>query len=533
MSPEEFREGLAQKVKDSVKNIADDKSIKTQKSAVWKSRMIMHTGFALAISVAILCLLLRSQLEIVFVDNSLNSWGAQEQTEALELELLHLQLANARRTAHSLTEISNWDENRTVKDEDAALVQHFDRNDAIAAFIGVTSLVFALIFASTYTDAQSRLNEIRNSLAQEAGGVHLAMLLVRTLEDTDPSDTYKTRVLLLLASYIDHLAQEISWLQGGAIGEQPTPSSIETLYAAIPFLSQIGSDGDGDEMDRVLVQRTVDLLNSACQARQIRVSQERRNISPYVYGFLLQMALMTYFGVLFLHAGSAALNSAVCLATLLTLTTAMMILADLAQPYKGFVQVDTNIFSSIRTDISLVLSEEEPQEGDGAPNQQWDSAHPDFPTLGGSGKAASALRRASSPSINGVGSKWNGVRNGVGGGFKASFRGIDPNYHLRQAVRRMSDGIPDCIRDGIIDHMEAGAVSSVSGGSHNFAAARNGAPGPGLGATLGGAQKGSAAKYLPAPEASDSALPAAPAAKQTHPASARNCAAVLGLVEAP
>jgi hypothetical protein len=34
-------------------------------------------------------------------------------------------------------------------------------------------------------------------------------------------------------------------------------SSIESLYAAIPFLAEIGSDGEGDEMDRVLIQRTV------------------------------------------------------------------------------------------------------------------------------------------------------------------------------------------------------------------------------------------------------------------------------------
>jgi hypothetical protein len=34
-------------------------------------------------------------------------------------------------------------------------------------------------------------------------------------------------------------------------------------------------------MDRVLVQRTVDVLKDATQARQIRVSQEKRNISPW------------------------------------------------------------------------------------------------------------------------------------------------------------------------------------------------------------------------------------------------------------
>lgn len=64
--------------------------------------------------------------------------------------------------------------------------QHFELNEPLCGFISVTGLVFALVYASNYTDAQSRLNEIRNSLAIEAGGVHTAMLLVRTLDDTDP-----------------------------------------------------------------------------------------------------------------------------------------------------------------------------------------------------------------------------------------------------------------------------------------------------------------------------------------------------------
>ena len=52
----------------------------------------------------------------------------------------------------------------------------------------------------------------------------------------------KTRVLLLLASYIEHLAEEIAWEQNG-VGEQPVPSNVEVLYATIPFLAEIGSDG--------------------------------------------------------------------------------------------------------------------------------------------------------------------------------------------------------------------------------------------------------------------------------------------------
>eukprot|EP01047_Picozoa_sp_COSAG01_P005990 COSAG01_NODE_212_length_21797_cov_14.197806_25_plen_240_part_00 len=56
--------------------------------------------------------------------------------------------------------------------------QRFEVNDPVAAFLGITALVYALIFASAYTEAQQRLEEIRRSLVQEANGVHTAMLLV-------------------------------------------------------------------------------------------------------------------------------------------------------------------------------------------------------------------------------------------------------------------------------------------------------------------------------------------------------------------
>ena len=44
--------------------------------------------------------------------------------------------------------------------------------------VQVSGLVYALIFAAVYTETQSRLDEIRRSLVQEANGVHTAMLLV-------------------------------------------------------------------------------------------------------------------------------------------------------------------------------------------------------------------------------------------------------------------------------------------------------------------------------------------------------------------
>jgi hypothetical protein len=47
-------------------------------------------------------------------------------------------------------------------------------------------------------------------------------------------------------------------------------SNIETLYAAMPSLDQIASDGDNDALDRAVVTRIVDMINDVSQARSIR-----------------------------------------------------------------------------------------------------------------------------------------------------------------------------------------------------------------------------------------------------------------------
>ena len=133
----------------------------------------------------------------------------------------------------------------------------------------MVSIIFALMYTSVYNESQVRQSAIRNCLALEAGGVHTATLLVRSLDADDMVN--KTRALLLFSSYVEQLAAELFYKRNPQ--DQASdflPSSIESLYAAVPFLAQIASDGEGDEMDRVLIQRSVDALNRVCEARHTR-----------------------------------------------------------------------------------------------------------------------------------------------------------------------------------------------------------------------------------------------------------------------
>ena len=128
------------------------------------------------------------------------------------------------------------------------LEQRFDLNDAIANFLGVVGLVYALIFSQQYADAQQRLREIQDSLSSEAGGIHICMNLVRVLDDK--SHSAKIKVLLLLSSYVEDLASHIDDLSGRPALEQDGDyMPLESLYSCVPVLAAICNDSDGDGDD--------------------------------------------------------------------------------------------------------------------------------------------------------------------------------------------------------------------------------------------------------------------------------------------
>lgn len=272
---------------------------------------------------------------------------------AMMLMPLHKLLVEARPNA--------WSEISDDEDDDSSfgeLVQRFEVNEPVGAFLGVTALVYALIFAAAYSEAHTRLDEIRTSLTLEANGVHTAMLLVRTLDAGN--DAHQTRSLLLFASYIEQLSDEIAAgcpaLSGEAVAAgSDVSSNIETLYAAVPFLSKICNDGENDEMDRVLVQRTIDMINKVSEARSIRETATHNSLSWITLLFLLEMGIITFFGVMMLQNGSELLNFLLPLLTFIALLSSVLFLADLALPFTGIVQVDTSIFDRIRHSIGEVL----------------------------------------------------------------------------------------------------------------------------------------------------------------------------------
>jgi hypothetical protein len=179
----------------------------------------------------------------------------------------------------------------------------FNVNDPVAAFLGITALVYALIFASAYTEAQGRFDEIRRSLVQEANGVHTAMLLVRTLDAHNV--VHKMRTLLLCGHYIQMLAEDLSRKQSGSSQR----SNIDTLYAIMPSLAKIADDGDHDALDRQVITRVIDMLNAVSEARSTRETAVNNKQHWITYAFLLEMGGSTVFGVLILQVDPLSTGS--------------------------------------------------------------------------------------------------------------------------------------------------------------------------------------------------------------------------------
>jgi hypothetical protein len=109
------------------------------------------------------------------------------------------------------------------------------------------------------------------------------------------------------------------------MGESYMP--LESLYSVVPILAKICNDGgvdqdgaDADVIDRLLLERTVDLINQVVQARQARLTSERRRISKWVWGLLILLAMSSFFGVLLIQGGSVIINLTFCGVTIAVMT---------------------------------------------------------------------------------------------------------------------------------------------------------------------------------------------------------------------
>ena len=106
---------------------------------------------------------------------------------------------------------------------------------------------------------------------------------------------------------------------------------------------------------RLLLERTVDLINGIAQARQSRLTSEKRRISKWVWALMVLLAMSSFYGVLLIQGGSLIVNLSFCGLTIVAMTASFVVLADMEAPFSGFVRIDLSCFTMIRRDIRVVL----------------------------------------------------------------------------------------------------------------------------------------------------------------------------------
>ena len=122
------------------------------------------------------------------------------------------------------------------------------------------------------------------------------------------------KVLLLLSSYVEDLAAHIDSLSGKESSDHmgDSYSPLESLYSVVPILAKICNDGsngrtprslsprtrsknrggrnersdfeDADVIDRLLLERTVDLINQVVQVHRVCRAQSRPLLSQATNG---------------------------------------------------------------------------------------------------------------------------------------------------------------------------------------------------------------------------------------------------------
>ena len=241
-------------------------------------------------------------------------------------------------------------------------------NEPVGAFLGVPPRVRP--YSSRLRRGAEQLTRSEQPVI-EAGGIHAAMLssvslplhvlslslplslslsplpppslpgLCRAVLGTLDADNSLHKTRALASTYISQLSGEIEREQGGLSTESGEDrTSIETLYAAIPFLAKITDDGDGDEMDRV-VQRTID-MEQGLGARAIRRPPCRTSTA----GSLTPSCSRWVFGRSLASCSRPALPrwTPPCPPSPARAAKPVVFLIDLSMPFHGFVQVDVQHF---------------------------------------------------------------------------------------------------------------------------------------------------------------------------------------------
>eukprot|EP00164_Ancoracysta_twista_P005747 GFYU01007899.1.p1 GENE.GFYU01007899.1~~GFYU01007899.1.p1 ORF type:complete len:338 (-),score=88.99 GFYU01007899.1:138-1151(-) len=258
-----------------------------------------------------------------------------------------------------LSTFGGWKEEITPYIKDIQGDQEAGLNDALGALLGILGMVYALSFAHFLTVAYDRQHAIRTGLSSELACLEKVVLLVGSMSGGEFKDddivVEKIEIWTRLLDYVDQTGDLLS-----PTGDHNNVGAhfqiLDKLYAVVPIVGNIASDDFKDEVDRVLLQGTLEALSDCTDHRYQWVTALKSGFPKELWSFITLTSGMMFFAVVFLQTASLALDILMCLFVVASIASTVYLLADLNQPFHGSFRVDLEWLWAFRALLNSRLS---------------------------------------------------------------------------------------------------------------------------------------------------------------------------------
>ena len=229
-------------------------------------------------------------------------------------------------------------------------------NDAIGTFLTPASLIYGLLYSTTYEWCLEKLNKMSSLLMREMNccdqlcmyvinlNVHskskikvlkqifaVGLSLQDQMRDV-PTKTqlqeYSQRIWLILPSISDMLRD--------GTGDAPRSSLKKTSS----YGSLCESSGTIDHLNALFTEKVVDIVSTLSETVSERVTLQRTHVNIFKWVFMYLLSFSSFLGVLLIDSGSTSLQTFLCLVTVVGIGLLSFAISDLDSPFHGRFNVN-------------------------------------------------------------------------------------------------------------------------------------------------------------------------------------------------
>jgi hypothetical protein len=216
--------------------------------------------------------------------------------------------------------------------------RELEKEAPVGAMVGATLGLLAFLLAFTFGIAADAFHARKVALVNEANAIRMTYLLSSMAPEAQRSE-----LRTVLREYVD---ERLRWASGGQ--DEPGKSAKDLLDRLWTAAAAVGVQGPG-EVDVFLgyVGRVIEL-------QQERVMVREQSRIPDAYWAVLYVVAVLALTAVGYHGGVAGTSrSPVLLTVAIAFSAVIMVIADLDQPGKGFINVSQEPMVALRALLAL------------------------------------------------------------------------------------------------------------------------------------------------------------------------------------